>query len=164
MKTGAGEGHGPRCGLEGGPSAWKKLLWSFFSEVGRSPWGGSWAPLGPNSLPCPSSPSPNKRYKNDPPDGGPFFYGCGGRTCSRLRAQTGHGSGAPLALHSLPCPSSPFPIRQIAKHPTEWWGVLLWLRGKDPYRQYRILCPCYMSFHSLCLLRVILLKHIQSHI
>lgn len=46
-------------------------------EVGRSPWEGFWAPSGPNSLPCPSSPSLNKRYKNDPPNGGPFFYGKG---------------------------------------------------------------------------------------
>ena len=27
-----------RCGLGRGPSARKKLQWSFFSEAGRSPW------------------------------------------------------------------------------------------------------------------------------
>ena len=84
----AGEGLDSRCGLVGerrgkdllspagsdkGASARKKLLWNFFSEVGRSLWGCSEAALRPHSLLRPSSPSPNKRYKNDPPQGWAIF-------------------------------------------------------------------------------------------
>ena len=103
----AGEGLDSRCGLVGerrgkdllspagsdrGASARKKLLWNFFSEVGRSPWGSSEAALRPHSLLRPSSPSPNKRYKNDPPQGWAIFIWLRGKDLFALRL------GRPSAL------------------------------------------------------------------